>query len=750
MRHFAMQFARRFVVITVLMLTVLCLPARADDAVEDAHYGLFFSRAKHIGQLLQAGDVKNASRVWNKEAAYFRGSTKASDKECSQNLANAVEKYFAPLLTDQESLLTSAKWPVGPENWTALKQLCAETDTLLKDVETHQILQYLGRRDEMTGRLTAARDHLIESMKSSAEESFLSYKPGTGHGFFSEYPIEMNAQELLQSSKPRWIAMLSNGACEEIEKFTDCYRNSLSENDLLDIGEIYFKNTLYQGPTRKAAFAQVFDAVQKTKDAGFPMRPMKDASIRIVQITSPSRLKDGGNEFPVEIGVEAPFVAEKAELDAAFESPASGSADVLVLLDIAMARNDRKIATPETITSKYQSSTMTIPNPDYPLAQAALQQMQLNLQSVRQQAAINAATCQGLGCVVIAIANNAVMKRAAGNVQQAFENLRATPETLEKPVYTPYQFSKTALEAAKIGTVNYYVVDRVAQSYVGGTFDIREAKSFKVCYGLRDEDPDKRQYLRQSVSEDEVVGFEQAPIVVPLSKILNEIGQQQAKPVPTLSSLHNEVLADRNKMLATARAKSYTVTPQRDPRFDSVVVVFQPGGAYGSGFFVKDDVVLTNYHVVKDSKFVEMKMHDGQETFGKVVGQDVRLDLALIKVQARGVPVKIYMEQNLDLGATVEGIGHPRGFEFSITRGVVSGLREMASEYAPGGRKVRYIQTDAAVNPGNSGGPLFLGDKVIGVTSQKVVAKDVSGLNFAVHYGEVIEFLEANGFQFGK
>ena len=413
-------------------------------------------------------------------------------------------------------------------------------------------------------------------------------------------------------------------------------------------------------------------------------------------------------------------------------------------------RNDRKIATPETITSKYQSSTMSIPNPDYPLAEAALQQMQLNLQSVRQQAAINAATCQGLGCVIIAIANNAAIKQAAGNVQQAFENMRATPVTLEKPVYTAYQFNRTTLEAAKIGTVNYYVVDRVSQSYVRGTFDLREAKSFSVCYGLRGEDPDKMQYLAGSVSENEVVKFEQDAVVMPLSKILEQVSLHQAKPVPTLSVLHDEILADRNKTLAAVKAKSYTVTPQQDPRFDSVVVLFHPDGKYGSGFFVKDDLVLTNYHVVKDSKFVEMKMHDGQETFGKVVGQDIRLDLALIKVQARGVPVRIYTEQNLNLGTSVEAIGHPKGLEFSITRGVVSGVREIASEYAPGGQKVRFIQTDASISPGNSGGPLFLADKVIGVNSQKLVAKDVSGLNFAVHYGEVIKFLEANGFHFGK
>jgi serine protease Do len=214
--------------------------------------------------------------------------------------------------------------------------------------------------------------------------------------------------------------------------------------------------------------------------------------------------------------------------------------------------------------------------------------------------------------------------------------------------------------------------------------------------------------------------------------------------------LHNEILIDRNKSLAVVKAKSYTATPQQDPRFNSVVVVFHPNGAFASGFFITDDMVVTNYHVIKDTKFVEMKLRDGSETFGKVIGQDVRLDLALIKVQARGIPVKLYTDQNLNLGGSVEAIGHPKGLQFSITRGVVSGIRELPSEFAPGGRKVRFIQTDTALNPGNSGGPLFLEDKVIGVNTQKVAAVAIEGLNFAIHYGELVDFLEANGIRAGK
>ena len=176
----------------------------------------------------------------------------------------------------------------------------------------------------------------------------------------------------------------------------------------------------------------------------------------------------------------------------------------------------------------------------------------------------------------------------------------------------------------------------------------------------------------------------------------------------------------------------------------------------GSGFFVKPDTVLTNWHVVEDAKFVEMKMYDGQETFGRILVSDVRLDLALIKVQSRGKPVQLYKEKKLDLGKTVEAIGHPKGLNFSITRGVISAIRKGQGFDQPkqsgrvsaprnvGGEEVLYIQTDAAINKGNSGGPLYLGDKVIGVNVLAGIKSKSEGLNFAVHYSEVLNFLRDN------
>lgn len=181
-----------------------------------------------------------------------------------------------------------------------------------------------------------------------------------------------------------------------------------------------------------------------------------------------------------------------------------------------------------------------------------------------------------------------------------------------------------------------------------------------------------------------------------------------------------------------------------------MVVVYNPKGGLGTGFYVRDDLVLTNYHVTEGAQFVEMKLFGGQESFGKVISKDIRLDLALIKTQSRGIPVTFYTENKLPLGKTVEAIGHPKRLEFSIARGVVSAIRKIQSKRASGGKPILFIQTDTAINPGNSGGPLFLGKKVVGVNTQKLAATGLEGLGFSIHYSEVLNFLRKNNVRFGS
>lgn len=157
-----------------------------------------------------------------------------------------------------------------------------------------------------------------------------------------------------------------------------------------------------------------------------------------------------------------------------------------------------------------------------------------------------------------------------------------------------------------------------------------------------------------------------------------------------------------------------------------------PSRGQGSGFIVAaDGLVLTNAHVVDGASEVKVKLTDRREFAAKVVGMDAKTDIAVLKIEARGLPaVKIGDASALRPGEWVVAIGAPFGFENSVTAGIVSAK----GRSLPDAAYVRFIQTDVAVNPGNSGGPLFnLAGEVVGINSQILSQTGgYQGLSFAI------------------
>ncbi len=152
----------------------------------------------------------------------------------------------------------------------------------------------------------------------------------------------------------------------------------------------------------------------------------------------------------------------------------------------------------------------------------------------------------------------------------------------------------------------------------------------------------------------------------------------------------------------------------------------------GSGFIVRDDgLILTNAHVVRDARHIVVKLKDRREFPAVVIGLDERTDVAVIAIEAKGLPtVKIGRDADLQVGQWVLAIGSPYGFEHSVSAGVVSARQRTL----PGPQNVPLIQTDVAVNHGNSGGPLFNAQgEVVGINSAIYSGTGgYQGLSFAI------------------
>jgi serine protease Do len=216
--------------------------------------------------------------------------------------------------------------------------------------------------------------------------------------------------------------------------------------------------------------------------------------------------------------------------------------------------------------------------------------------------------------------------------------------------------------------------------------------------------------------------------------------------------------------ISTTQKVSTRATPQMPPGIDENDPMYdffrrfvpqQPGGpgspdarSLGSGFIVSaDGYLLTNAHVVDEAEEITVKLSDKREFKARVIGADKRTDIAVLKIDASGLPmVKFGDATRLRVGEWVVAIGSPFGFESSVTAGIVSAKgRSLPQE-----NFVPFIQTDVAINPGNSGGPLFnLRGEVVGINSQ-IYSRNggFMGLSFAIPIDVAMDIqsqLRANG-----
>jgi len=153
----------------------------------------------------------------------------------------------------------------------------------------------------------------------------------------------------------------------------------------------------------------------------------------------------------------------------------------------------------------------------------------------------------------------------------------------------------------------------------------------------------------------------------------------------------------------------------------------------GSGFILSSDgQVITNAHVVDGSDQVKVTLKDGRTFDGRVIGKDPVTDVAVIKIEAKGLPtVRLGKAQNLIPGEWAIAIGNPLGLDNTVTVGIISALDRSSSQVGVPEKRVSFIQTDAAINPGNSGGPLLNANgEVIGINT--AIRANAQGLGFAI------------------
>lgn len=203
---------------------------------------------------------------------------------------------------------------------------------------------------------------------------------------------------------------------------------------------------------------------------------------------------------------------------------------------------------------------------------------------------------------------------------------------------------------------------------------------------------------------------------------INGFGDELAAAYPRPPS-HNEPKVERE--------------PSKYDDFFKSIVIIRTNSGSGTGFFItQDGFAITNEHVIGSDDRPSIKTYSGQTLFAKIVARDAECDLALLKVDINTSWLGIEKKSSVGIGDEVIAIGAPFALDYTVSKGIVSAKRTADSRV--------FIQTDAAINSGNSGGPLISLDngRVVGIVTFGVKKNISEGLNFALSGKDIVHFIQ--------
>ncbi len=702
-----------------------------------------FSRA------LDRNKFSEAEQIWLDNQEYFLEKPKAMDE--ITKAASDLKKRYRPKISAATINLLSIHWPEKSAKWTLIRLKLDNARNLIDEIESSSILSDLGQIPRGLDKLKKKFSEKESKIKADAQAQFKNYPIQTGPNFFSIYPVKLDEEKFLKSQAALLEQAVASANGKGVPHMIKEYGNVIPAETMRNLEGQYFRDLLKkEAKGKKPSFRTVLKAMNEANRLGFPITEVPDCKIAFVRVTSKSLMKERGIEFGLGFDVDLPMQTETLAKAHMFNSKTAKDADIVILINEVVSRIDRKTFRPKAYSSKNIVGYQEGYNHAYDQAQLRLEQLKLKRQELNERNNVHILGWFGANDITSA-AHMAAQEERKYN--EAVANATSIPRMIDKPIYQKYHFSVVPLRTTKVASVQYIIIDRKSRTYFTDFFDIVQEKNFKIAYGIQIDDPDRNNLEIRFNTEKQLRNWEKQPVAVRLSDMLNYYldHKEKDKKYRSMARIQKTIMNNRNKALATFYSDKYQSDTGNDPRFDSTVMVLSPDRrGTGSGFFVTDNIILTNYHVVEKNEFVEIQLHNKIEAFGKVMAYDLYKDLALVKVNTHGKPVRIYTQKSLPAGVTLEAIGHPKRYPFTITRGVFSAYRKRKSHMLPSRKMVRYIQTDAAINAGNSGGPLFYKNKVVGVNSWKRVGDDIDNLAFAVHYAEVIKFLEQYGIKYRK
>jgi serine protease Do len=695
----------------------------------------FSQKDREFRTLVENKKFREAADFYTTEQAHFN-KDRRRHSDALRAITESLNKQFEASLMDGRNILSAA---IGrSETNTNLEeggrsQLGIAIQTGETRLYPYNAIQLL-KEKEFRSTYAIEIEELLSKARSIASReapvAFVGFDHFSGKSFFVEYPITSRRDQFLREQLPRINEKIEQATPDQLGTFLRVYNSDLHLEDKRQIARAQISSLRRSAPSNST----LVTAARSQEIAGRYSIRLERPEYQIAEVLPG---ENGAFDFGLVIANDINASIAKVSQHDALSIAESADSPLTIFVRVGSANLERKVISRRNESSRYQSGTRSVPNPEYEVARQRYLQAE-NSYNQSQLRNSFAPPAQNWGQVLGRVIGEAAVGVARDRAFQDFQN---TSPTTSVNVYESYNYSISEIEVVKSAVIEAIVVDPVSRRSWKLDKEFSESKRFSLAFNVKEQDENISSINSRYTNEAEVNQYASRPVSWSARDIVDSASKAESDvisltPTAYLSPV-TQVANAAGQVASRARNQPERPLVVHDARLDSVVVIQSPKGAMGAGFFVDSNLILTNYHVVDGAGFATIKLKNGQETYGKVIKTDPGRDLALIRVSEAGSPLRFSVD-TLTIGQTVEAIGHPSGLQFSLTRGVVSAVRKYRT---PDQGEILMIQTDAPISPGNSGGPLFAGLQVIGVNTMKRMTRGAEGLGFALHATEVQQFL---------
>jgi hypothetical protein len=526
----------------------------------NAKYSAFYDQGDHLRDLVAAKRFDDAAAVVATHWSWFEPRLEPQSERL-RAVAQHINAREQPRLDAAAVSLANAADIQQVAHWPELKRLRAAAKEALAGYDQMVLLRRPEFRSDRATMLEEAVQRFDEAGRRAAPAAFAAYEHEAELGFFAGYPVELDRPAILRAQ----MKVLDDRARQLAPDAVLRWHRSIGRDMQLApeqrarFGRWLADAVIRASGSKRPGWREVREAWRVAAENGLPPSLPERPRMRVVVLASGQPGGDGGTR--TQLAGQDDLAAETLPLEAAL---ADNGSDLLLLIATRDSRSDRSVTERKSVASRYVAGERTVANPAFEAARLRAIQAERQRAGAEYRAAVASeqprmTTLDGLSAVVNSLAQ-AVQEQ---KLERAIAEMQSIPPTLQEPVYDDYRYEVVAVKANRTAEVTWHVLDRSTSTWRQGDAKVEEAKTFSIAYRLHETDPRRQQVRREHQTEEALVAWSDAAMVVPLGTVLNAAIADNGteRKLGSLAQAGSELRRQQAMALAAARR----LRPHRPP-----------------------------------------------------------------------------------------------------------------------------------------------------------------------------------------